>query len=64
MRARLFAPCPWENPVLAIDWSSESRRNTALGPSDLGGWSRNSLRWRTRFALNDMPGLAATVGSQ
>ena len=29
---------PVENPVLAVDWNSESRRNTALGPSDLGGW--------------------------
>ena len=29
---------PVENPVLAVDWNSESRRDTALGPSDLGGW--------------------------
>jgi integrase len=29
---------PPENPVIAVDWNREKRRNTALGVSDLGGW--------------------------
>ncbi|AZO45658.1 DUF4102 domain-containing protein [Mesorhizobium sp. M7D.F.Ca.US.005.01.1.1] len=29
---------PADNPVLAIDWNAEHRRNTALGLSDLEGW--------------------------
>lgn len=29
---------PADNPVSAIDWNAEHRRNTALGLSDLEGW--------------------------
>ena len=29
---------PGRNPVSAIDWNKEERRNTALGASDLAGW--------------------------
>lgn len=29
---------PAENPVFAVDWNSEKRRDTALGPSDLSAW--------------------------
>jgi integrase len=29
---------PAENPVFAVDWNSEKRRNTALGLSELAGW--------------------------
>ena len=29
---------PSENPVGAIDWNNEKRRNSALGASDLSGW--------------------------
>ena len=31
---------PIENPVGAVDWNAERRRNTALGLGDLGGWFR------------------------
>lgn len=33
--ARGFPP---DNPVSAVDWNSERRRDTALGLADLGGW--------------------------
>ena len=26
------------NPVSAIDWNKEHRRNTGMGPNDIGGW--------------------------
>jgi Arm domain-containing DNA-binding protein len=29
---------PPDNPVSAVDWNSERRRDTALGLADLGGW--------------------------
>jgi|SRR5271166_381534 len=29
---------PPDNPVAAVDWNAERRRDTALGLSDLGGW--------------------------
>jgi site-specific recombinase XerD len=29
---------PADNPVNAIDWNQEQRRNTAMGPEDLVGW--------------------------
>ena len=29
---------PAENPVFAVDWNLEKRRDTALGPSDLSSW--------------------------
>jgi integrase len=29
---------PAENPVMAVDWNSERRRNTALGLGELAGW--------------------------
>jgi integrase len=29
---------PAENPVTAVDWNSEKRRNTALGLNDLAAW--------------------------
>ena len=29
---------PAENPVMAVDWNSERRRNTALGLSELAAW--------------------------
>lgn len=29
---------PAENPVFAVDWNSEKRRDSALGPSDLSAW--------------------------
>jgi len=30
---------PAENPVSAIDWNREKRRDTALGVSEVGGWT-------------------------
>lgn len=30
---------PAENPVLAVDWNTERRRDTGMGPQDLGGWA-------------------------
>jgi hypothetical protein len=32
------ADLPERNPVAAIDWNTEERRNTALGASELGTW--------------------------
>ena len=29
---------PAENPVIAVDWNAEKRRNTALGLAELGPW--------------------------
>src|SRR5258708_554806 len=29
---------PAENPVMAVDWNSERRRNTALGLGELAAW--------------------------
>jgi integrase len=29
---------PAANPVSAIDWNKENRRNTGMGPNDIGGW--------------------------
>jgi integrase len=29
---------PANNPVLAVDWNAEKRRDTAMGVSDLSGW--------------------------
>jgi integrase len=29
---------PSENPVIAVDWNAEKRRNTALGLGELGSW--------------------------
>jgi hypothetical protein len=29
---------PAENPVTAVDWNRENRRDTAMGVSELGGW--------------------------
>lgn len=29
---------PAENPVIAVDWNAEKRRNTALGLAELGRW--------------------------
>ena len=29
---------PAENPVIAVDWNAEKRRNTALGLTELGHW--------------------------
>jgi integrase len=29
---------PAENPVIAVDWNAEKRRNTALGLGELGSW--------------------------
>ena len=29
---------PAANPVCAIDWNKEHRRNTGMGPNDIGGW--------------------------
>jgi hypothetical protein len=29
---------PAENPVTAVDWNREIRRDTAMGVSELGGW--------------------------
>jgi Arm DNA-binding domain len=29
---------PADNPVLAVDWNTEGRRDTALGLADLAGW--------------------------
>lgn len=31
---------PADNPVLAVDWNPESRRDTAMGPEDLPRWSK------------------------
>ena len=31
---------PAANPVCAIDWNKEHRRNTGMGPNDIGGWLR------------------------
>jgi len=31
---------PLVNPVSAIDWNKEHRRNTGMGPADVGGWLR------------------------
>jgi hypothetical protein len=39
---------PERNPVAAIDWNAEERRNTALGASDLGPWF-------TQLAVLDNP---------
>jgi integrase len=30
---------PAENPVIAIDWNAEKRRNTALGASEVASWA-------------------------
>ena len=38
MRARAARSLPAENPVTAVDWNSEKRRNTALGLNDLPPW--------------------------
>lgn len=29
---------PAENPVIAVDWNAEKRRDTALGLTELGPW--------------------------
>jgi integrase len=29
---------PAANPISAIDWNKENRRNTGMGPNDIGGW--------------------------
>ena len=29
---------PPENPVIAVDWNAEKRRDTALGLTELGPW--------------------------
>ena len=31
---------PPVNPVSAIDWNTEHRRKTGMGPNDIGGWMR------------------------
>lgn len=42
---------PPVNPVTAIDWNKEHRRNTGMGANDIGGWLEelhalpNPLRW-------------------
>ncbi len=38
---------PAENPVLAVDWNPERRRNTAMGVADLAGW------WKELQALDN-----------
>ena len=38
MRARRLASCPSKNPVSAIDWNPEHRRDTAMGMDDLPCW--------------------------
>jgi hypothetical protein len=41
---------PAADPVSAIDWNKENRRNTGMGPNDISGWLKelyaldNSLR--------------------
>lgn len=34
---------PPVNPVSAIDWNKEHRRNTGMGPSDIGAWPKRAL---------------------
>ncbi len=40
---------PAENPVLAVDWNPERRRDTGMGVADLTDW------WRELQALDNPP---------
>ena len=35
---------PAANPVSAIDWNKEHRRNTGMGPNDINGWLKGKRR--------------------
>lgn len=37
---------PPENPVMAVDWNEEKRRNVAMGAVDIGGWMTEAGRLR------------------